>query len=77
MIFFEASLWPTANQMDKQVLEILEIMMHSIAEMGFYLVPVLSNYWMYAGGLCYFSGLVRLHSPTGLMLIVIKARISI
>jgi len=64
--------------MDKQVLEILEIMMQSIAEMGFYLVPVLSNYWMYAGGIMrYWSGLVRLHSPTGLMLIVIKARISI
>jgi len=41
--------------MDKQVLEILEIMMQSIAEMGFYLVPVLSNYWMYAGGIMLFG----------------------
>lgn len=50
-IDFDAVLWSTANQLDEQVLEILEIMMQSLAAMGFYLVPVLSNYWMYAGGI--------------------------
>lgn len=48
---FDAALWSTANQLDNQVLEILEILTQSLAEMGFYLVPVLSNYWMYGGGI--------------------------
>jgi mannan endo-1,4-beta-mannosidase len=48
---FDAPLWPTATQLDKQVLEILEILMQSLTGMGFYLVPVLSNYWMSYGGI--------------------------
>lgn len=48
---FDATLWSTANQLDKQVLEILEIMMQCLAEMEFYLVPVLSNYWISYGGI--------------------------
>lgn len=48
---FDAALWITADQMDKQVLEILEVMMQSLAEMGFYQVPVLANYWIEYGGI--------------------------
>ncbi len=48
---FDAVLWTTANQMDRQVLEILENLMGCLAEMGFYLVPVLSNYWIEYGGI--------------------------
>jgi mannan endo-1,4-beta-mannosidase len=48
---FDAILWTAANQMDKKVLEVLDILMQSLAEMGFYLVPVLSNYWMSYGGI--------------------------
>lgn len=48
---FDAALWTTADQMDKQVLEILEIMMQSLAQMGYYQVPVLANYWIEYGGI--------------------------
>ena len=50
-ISFDAPLWTTANQLDNQVLDILQIMMQHLAEMGFYLVPVLSNYWIGYGGI--------------------------
>lgn len=48
---FDAALWTTANQMDKQVLDTLEILVQSLANMGFYQVPVLANYWIEYGGI--------------------------
>ncbi len=48
---FDGVLWRTANKVDKQVLEVLENLMQSLAQMGFYLVPVLSNYWIDNGGI--------------------------
>jgi len=48
---FDAALWPKANQLNQKVLDILATLMQYLAEMDFYLVPVLSNYWMYAGGI--------------------------
>ncbi|WP_132867449.1 hypothetical protein [Scytonema millei] len=48
---FDAILWTTAEQMDRRVLEVLDAMMQSLAEMKFYLVPVLANYWIEYGGI--------------------------
>lgn len=48
---FDAVLWNTANQIDRQVLETLAILMQSLAEMEFYIVPVLANYWIDYGGI--------------------------
>lgn len=45
------ALWPTANRMDKYVLEILESLLQCLAELEFYIVPVLSNYWIDYGGI--------------------------
>lgn len=48
---FDAALWTTADRLDKQVLDILEILMQSLADIGFYQVPVLTNYWIEYGGI--------------------------
>jgi len=48
---FDAMLWIAAQQMDRRVLETLDAMMQSLAEMEFYLVPVLANYWIEYGGI--------------------------
>lgn len=48
---FDGVLWPTAKEIDEKVLEILENVMQSLSKIGFYLVPVLSNYWMDTGGI--------------------------
>lgn len=48
---FDAILWNQANQMDQLVLEILTVLTQSLSELGFYLVPVLTNYWMAYGGI--------------------------
>lgn len=60
---FDAALWTTADQMDKQVLETLEILMQSLAQMGFYQVPVLANYWIEYGGILRYlewAGIIKL-----------------
>jgi mannan endo-1,4-beta-mannosidase len=48
---FDAALWISAKQIDWQVLEILENLAQCLAEMEFYLVPVLYNYWIEYGGI--------------------------
>ncbi|MDZ4871997.1 MAG: hypothetical protein CLLPBCKN_001385 [Chroococcidiopsis cubana SAG 39.79] len=48
---FDAMLWTTAQQMDRRVLDVLDAMMQSLAEMEFYIVPVLANYWIEYGGI--------------------------
>jgi mannan endo-1,4-beta-mannosidase len=48
---FDVVLWKQPDRIDRQVLESLEIIIQSLAELEFYLVPVLSNYWIDAGGI--------------------------
>lgn len=48
---FDASLWPKENAIDQQVLEILACLIECLTELEFYLVPVLSNYWIAYGGI--------------------------
>lgn len=50
-LHFDAMLWTTSEQMNRRVLEILDALMQSLAEMEFYLVPVLANYWIEYGGI--------------------------